>query len=265
MMNLTRTITKATESLTSISQGLAPRWSAGLSYSYTDAKYDISQNFTSQSGGLNLGYTQSVQDSFSAGVNYSDKNYDEVEISEIPEIPNIYSDYYTVRFNLGWTHAFSPHKTLSVSAGPAYLNYVDQDDYWTQYFDIIYTSQFKNGSWFVEANGGFDDRAFDGLNQGVSEYQRAGTGVSWQVAKDVSASLGASMRNDGFLQNPLTSDEKTYNAYANLSYRFWRWFYVSGRYWYVNVVDSDINANDREEHRFFITLGASRELYRWIH
>ena len=66
------------------------------------------------------------------------------------------------------------------------------------------------------------------------------------------------------LENPLVSDEKTYAAYVNLSYRFWRWFYVSGRYYYVNV-DRDLNGADSEEHRFFITLGASRELYRWKH
>jgi hypothetical protein len=84
------------------------------------------------------------------------------------------------------------------------------------------------------------------------------------VAKDVSASLGASIQNDTFLENPLAADETTYNAYGNISYRFWRWFYVSGRYFYTNV-QSDRDADDSEEHRFFITLGASRELYRWIH
>jgi hypothetical protein len=206
-------------------------------------------------------------DTFFAGLNYYEKKYETLDLPEIPDLPDTKinrSDYYAVRANLGWTHAFSPHKTLSISAGPAYLHYVDQDDYWTQYFDISYTSLFKNGSWFVGANGGFDDRAFDGLNQGVSEYQQARTGVSWQVAKDVSASLGANIRSDGFLENPLTSDETTYNAYANLSYRFSRWFYVSGRYWYVNS-QRDFPAIDSEEHRFFITLGASRELYRWIH
>ncbi len=39
-------------------------------------------------------------------------------------------------------------------------------------------------------------------------------------------------------------------------------FIVSGRYVYTQV-NSDTNDRDYVDHRFFITLGASRELYRW--
>ena len=246
-----------------LSYGFSPQWNTSLSYNYIDAQFDISKDFIIHDAGFNLNYVHSVQDTLFGSIKYYEKNYESIEISYVP-IGR--SDYYAVRGNLGWTHNFSPQKTLSMSAGPEYLNFENEDPYTTAYFDLNYTSQFENGSWFIRANGGFDDRNFDGrdLREGVSEYQRVSTGVRWQVAKNLSASLGANIRTDDFLENPLNSNEKTYNAFANLSYRFSRWFYVSGRYWYIKN-DAELNIDNYDEHRFFITLGASKELYRWIH
>ena len=99
-------------------------------------------------------------------------------------------------------------------------------------------------------------------DQGLSEFQRVSGGISWLLAKDLSASLGAYIRTDGFLEDPLQSDEKEYNGTASLRYSFARWYYVSGRYVY-NQVDADINLDDYVDHRFFITLGFSKELNRW--
>ncbi len=121
-----------------ISQRFSRQWSSGLSYSYTDTKYDISEDSTSHAVGFNLGYTHSVRDSFSAGVNYFEKNYDIID----PETPDARNDYYTVSGSLGWTHAFSPTKTLSMSGGPAYVHRTDEDNDTSQNFDIRYTQQF---------------------------------------------------------------------------------------------------------------------------
>ena len=248
-------------------------WNTSLSYSYTDADFDITEDYIGHDVDFNLNYVHSLslRDSISAGLDYhyNEKNYD-IPSADIPIGPSDYkSSYYSVGANLGWTHAFSPRKRLSMSAGPTYLKRDDDTERISASFNINYTSQFENGSWFVGANGGFSDnfdetRYFDRADEGLSEYQSINTGVSWQVAKDLSASLGASIRNDSFLENPLASDEKTYLAFGNISYSFWRWFYVSGRYVYTNV-QYDPDANDYQEHRFFITLGTSRELYRWIH
>ena len=153
-----------------------------------------------------------------------------------------------------------------MSGGLSVYHEDNRDDEQSPNFNINYTSQFEHGSWFIGANGGYTDRSFEGISQdqGISKSQRIQAGADWQVAKDVNAGIGASIINDNYLGNPLASDEKTYNAYGNISYRFWRWFYVSGRYYYVKT-DAEVSADDSLEHRFFITLGASRELYRWIH
>ena len=64
--------------------------------------------------------------------------------------------------------------------------------------------------------------------------------------------------------NSTKDDEETYNANASLHYRFMRWFYLSGRYVYTQVVSNDSD-DEYVNHSFFIRLGASRELKRWIH
>ena len=113
--------------------------------------------------------------------------------------------------------------------------------------------------------GGLDDRSLEGdVDEGLSEYVTAMTGISWQVAKDLSASLGASVRDDNYLQDTDESDEKTYTANASLSYSFMRYFSLSGRYVYTQVV-ADNSDDEYVDHRFFISLGASKELKRWIH
>ena len=244
----------------SITQGLGPRWSSGVSYNYTDARFDISEDFTTNDVGANLSYTRSVKDSFYVSAAYYEKNYDSIP-ADNPD--NLY-DLYTVSGSLGWTHNFSPRKTLTMSAGTSYYHKDNGDEGNTPNFNVNFTSTFEKGSWFIGANGGFTDTSFYGsyTEQGVSEYQKGFIGVTWLLAKDLNAGLGATLRSDSFLENPLASDEKTYSAYANLSYRFWRWFYVSGRYYYVKN-ETDPDTYNSTDHRFFITLGASRELYRW--
>ena len=248
------------------------QWNSSLTYSYldanfedsdnyTDANFDDSEDFTTHSAGFNLGYSHSVWNSYSAGVNYSEKNYDTDSI-EVPVDDR--NDYYTVSGNLGWTHAFSPTKTLSMSAGPSYVHRDKDDSRMSGNGNVNYTSAFENGSWFVGAFAGLDDRSLGGdADEDLSEYKRAMTGVSWQVAEDLSASLGASFRDDEFLTST-GNDEETYNANARLHYSFGRYFHLSGRYVYTQVV-ADNSEDEYVNHRFLITLGASKELKRWIH
>ena len=211
--------------------------------------------------GFNLGYSYSVWNSYSAGVNYNEKNY-ETESIEISDDNR--NDWYTVSGSLGWTHAFSPTKTLSMSAGPSYVHRDKDDSKTSGNGSVNYTSAFEKGSWFVGAFAGLDDRSLDGdADEDLSEYKRAATGVGWQVAKDLNASLGASFRDDEFLSST-KDDQETYNANASLSYSFMRWYSLSGRYVYTQVV-ADNSEDEYVNHSFFITLSASRELKRWIH
>ena len=126
------------------------QWSSSLSYSYTDANYDKSEeDFTAHNAGFNLGYSHSVWNSYSAGANYNEKNYD-TDSTENPRDDR--NDYYTVGGNLGWTHAFSPTKTLSMSGGATHVNQGDSGrDKTSPNFNVNYTSLFENGSWFAGA------------------------------------------------------------------------------------------------------------------
>jgi hypothetical protein len=238
-----------------ILQGLGPRWSSGLSFTYTDANFEEREDFVTHDVGVNLGYRHSVRDSFSGSINYAEKKYD---------TGGNRNDNYIVSGNLGWVHGFSPQKTLYISGGPSYYHEDNGEDKLAPNISIDFTSNFEHGSWFLGARSGFSETSFQGYENadGISKYQLIQTGVSWQVAENITAGLGANIRNDSFEENPPKSDEMAYSAYGNITYRFWRWFYLSGRYYYVQV-DSDMDTSDSEEHRFFITLGASGELYRW--
>ena len=244
----------------SIAYWFNPQWNTSLSYNYTDAQFDITENFKTHRGNFNLNYVHSIKNTYFAGLAYYKKDY-EIEAVVVP-LEN--SNYQAYRANLGWTHNFSPQKTFSITAGPSYVENDDEEEYWTGYFDISLRSRFEKGSWFIRADGGLDDRSFDALssNQDLSDYQRVSGGVSWQMAKNLSANLNAFIRTDDFLQNPLESLEKESTGTASLSYRFSRWFFISGRYVY-NQINADINTDDYVDHRFFVTLGASKELYRW--
>jgi hypothetical protein len=255
------------------------QWNSSLSYSYLDANFDDSDNytdanfvdsedFTTHNAGFTLGYSHSVWNSYSAGVNYNEKNYD-TDSTEIPDDnrnddSDTRNDWYTVSGNLGWTHAFSPTKTLSMSGGPSYVHRDKDDSKTAGNGSVNYTSAFETGSWFVGAFTGLDDRSLDGdADEDLSEYKSAMTGVGWQVAKDLSASLGASFRDDEFLTSA-EDDQETYNANASLSYSFMRWYSLSGRYSYTQVV-TDNSEDEYVNHSFFIKLSASKELKRWIH
>jgi len=237
-----------------------PQWNTSLAYNYTDARFDISEDFQTHRANFNLSYVHSVQNTYFAELGYYKKDYD----IEPPATPLDKINYQAYRSSLGWTHHFSPQKTFSIAAGPSWVDEDGGEDYWTGYFDISLKSRFETGSWYIRADGGLDDRSFDSLSttQDISDYQRASAGVSWQAAKDLTANLEAYFRTDDFLQNPFDSNQKEYNGTASLSYRLSSWLYLSGRYVYTKV-DADINDDDYVDHRFFITLGASKELYRW--
>ncbi len=237
------------------------QWNSSLSYSYTDANFDDTQDYTLHNAGFSVGYAHSVWNSFSAGINYAEKNFDTASF-EIPEDDK--NDYYTVSGNLGWTHAFSPTETLFMSAGPSYVSRDNENSKTAGNFNINYTSAFEHWSWFAGADGGLDDRSLNGdPDEDLSEYKRLAAGANFQLDENLSAGLGASFRDDEFLSTD-NDDEETYNANASLHYRFMRWFYLSGRYMYTQVVSNDSD-DEYVNHSFFVTLGASRELKRWIH
>ena len=238
-----------------VSYWFNPQWNTNFSYQYTNAEFDITQDSIAHSWGVGLNYVQSVQDTFSFGLQYLGKDYDEI-------VPTGRSDYYTVGANFGWTHAFSPQKTLSLTVGPTYVDRESDDSTTTTSFTVNFKNSFENGSWFIEANGGYDDRSFDAENQGLSEYQQISGGINWQLTQDLSANLGAYFRRDNYVEESPEKDENEYNGTASLRYSFGRWYFISGRYVY-NQVDADVNANDYADHRFYITLGFSKELNRW--
>lgn len=249
---------KYNEPWINLSYWFNPQWNSSISYTYTDAQFDISEDSTSHDVGFTLNHVLSVQDTVFGGLRYFEKNYDTPAAGS----PADQDDYYLIRANLGWTHAFSPQKSLSMTAGPTYVDMDNDDSSTTGFFDVNYMNNFENGSWFIRADGGYEDRSFDAVNQGLSEYQRLSGGISWLLAKDLSANLGAYIRRDSYQEAPSNGDEKEFNATAGLRYSFARWYYVSGRYIY-NQLNADINSNDYVDHRFFITLGFSKELNRW--
>lgn len=242
----------------SISYAFNPQWNNNLSYNYLDASFDISEDFKTHRVNYNLNYLYSARNTYFFGLAYYQKDYDR----DTAVIPFERDNYKATRGNLGWTLHYSPKTTFSITAGPSYVEDDSGEEYWTGYFDTSLHSRFKTGSWFIRADGGLDDRSFDGADQDLSEYQRVSGGVNWWMSKNWSAGLKGYVRTDDFLQNPLESNEIIYNGIASLRYSFARWYFVSARYVY-NEVDADIELNSYVDHRVFITLGFSKDLNRW--
>jgi hypothetical protein len=236
-----------------------PQWNTSLAYKYTDAEFDLSEDFITHDLGFNLNFMFSKHDRVAATIEYFKKDYEILQEDFINQL----SDFYAVYAQLGWRHYFSPHRTISISAGPIFLHINNEnDDSTIPYFNIDYRRGFENGFWYIRAEGGLADRSFEAADEGLSEFLQLSEGIRLQVAKNVSANFSVYLRNDNLLETYTEYDEKTFNATADLTYEFARWYFLSALYGF-NKLNSDIDSNDYVDHRFFITLGFSKEMYRW--
>lgn len=188
--------------------------------------------------------------------------------------------------SLGWNHDFTSQLRLTVSGGPSFLkreNSSLESDY-NAYAGL--TKDFFHSSLSVYGEKGYDQESFDGRRSGLTDFWRVGADYSYQFTENLAGTLTGAYRNSRREEPPaadavvilegedsgagvavLPEDfeytDEFYDAGASLSYSFMRWYSVTGGYRYLKR-DSDLaGSSNYDEHLFFITLTASRELFRW--
>ncbi len=191
-------------------------------------------------------------------------------------------------FALGWSHDFTPHLHLTLSGGPSFAKIENRDwesDY-NAYVDL--TKDFMHASFRVYGEQGYEMANFDGRRSGPSIFWRSGVDYNHQISEYLTGSIFAGYRNyqrsqlpdvvgvviiegeddgTGDINLPESDNfeytEDFYDAGLSLSYSFLRWYTVTGGYRYSNFESELPSSSNYDEHRFFITLTASKELFRW--
>ncbi len=186
---------------------------------------------------------------------------------------------------LGFNYDISQRLHVTLSGGPSWVvrdNSSTETDY-NAYGGI--TWDFLHGTTTLFAGKSYVQDNFDGRGSGLTDSWDTGVTLNYQLTRNLTAVFSATYTHDQRQQLPLAQTvilvdqeqpvptefnrfeytEKDYDAGASLTYTFLRWYSLTGGYRYYNH-DSDLNANGADsyhEHRAYIELAVSKELFRW--
>ena len=180
----------------------------------------------------------------------------------------------------GWSHDFSRALQMTLSGGPSFVTFEDSstDTSYNAYAGLNWNFA-RNTSLTANSSYGYDFDNFDGDRTGLSQTWRTNLGYSYQFSPRLSFSLSSGyQRSDQEepiattvlldLEGENTADDdvsrytdETYDAGLALSYNFLRWYSISASYRYAHYQSE--NDPNYDEHRVYLTLSTSRELFRW--
>lgn len=181
--------------------------------------------------------------------------------------------------SLGWSHDFSRAVSITLSGGPSFVTYEERstDTGYNAYAGLIWGFH-KHASLTANSSYGYEFNNFDGDSTGLSQTWTSTLGYSYQFSPRLSLSLSSGYTRSDIKEPVATtvlldlegkntaSDsisyiEESYNAGLILSYNFLRWYTVSASYRYADYQsENDLNY---DEHRVYLTLSTSKELFRW--
>ena len=186
---------------------------------------------------------------------------------------------------LGFNYDISQRLHVTLSGGPSWVvrdNSSTETDY-NAYGGI--TWDFLHGTTTLFAGKSYVQDNFDGRGSGLTDSWDTGVTLDYQLTRNLTAAFSATYTHDQRQQLPLAQTaifvdqeqpaptefnrfeytEKDYDAGASLTYTFLRWYSLTGGYRYYNH-DSDLTADGADsyhEHRAYIELAVSKELFRW--
>ncbi|TKB12072.1 hypothetical protein [Desulforhopalus sp. IMCC35007] len=236
---------------------------------YNQSEEEFSDDLEEYQFLLQLNYDWRTHDRLFSLYSYDATDYESVlrEDAAIHEI------------TLGWSHDFSRALHMTLSGGPSFATYDERstDTGYNAYAGLIW--DFQHASLTANSSYGYEFDNFDGDRTGLSQTWRSELGYSYQFSPQLSLSLSTGYeRSDN--EEPLattvllnlegedTTDdnvteytEESYDVGLTLSYNFLRWYTVSASYRYADY-QSEID-RDYDEHRVYLTLSASKEIFRW--
>ncbi len=201
------------------------------------------------------------------------------------------NNYSVHNVAFGFDYDVSQHWHITLSGGPSwgsFDNSATETDY-NAHGGLIW--DFLHGSATVFVDKFYDQSNFDGRRSGLTDTWETGISADYQLTESLTATISANYTNNRRLEYPVpetvvvvgdiedtiseeTSQEqfgrilyreKDYDAGFTLNYSFWRWYTISSGYRYYKH-DSDLSENGADsyhEHRAFVVLTYSKELFRW--
>lgn len=234
----------------SVSHEINRQWQAEAGYTFTEGifdRYDSRQHTTN----AKLIYRLTPHKAIYGFGNFSTTDYSD-------DRPG----YDTVGGRLGYSQQIDQQSDIDLGAG---LSSTGRDgDSSTSAFDysLAYRRQFERGTFSLDGAGGFDDRQFNGENDGLSKFWSIKPVLRYQLAEKLASSLYALYRDDKYIERTPEQTEKSYEAGGSLDWSFSRWYTAGIRYVY-HKLDSNIAGNDYDDHRLYLTLSAAKELWKW--
>ena len=200
-------------------------------------------------------------------------------------------DYRVHNVAVGFDYDLSRHWHITLSGGPSWGSFDNSSTEMDYNAHGGLTWEFLHGSATLFVDKSYDQSNFDGRRSGLTDAWETGISADYQLTESLTATVSANYTNNRRLEYPvpetvvLVGDdvlagadevpaeefnrilyrEKDYNAGFSLNYSFWRWYTVSTGYRYYKH-DSDLSENGADsyhEHRAFIELSYSNELFRW--
>ena len=200
------------------------------------------------------------------------------------------NDYKVHNVAFGFDYDLSQHWHITLSGGPSWGSF-DNSPTETDYnVHGGLTWDFMHGSATVFVDKSYDQSNFDGRRSGLTDAWETGISADYQLTESLTATVSANYTNNRRLEYPVPETvviigdrgvqdqltpreefgqilyrEKDYDAGFSLNYSFWRWYTISSGYRYYKH-DSDLSENGADsyhEHRAFVVLTYSKELFRW--
>ena len=238
---------------TSLSYRFNNYWGMLASYRYVRGDFDNAPDLETHNPGLRLNYLYSPKTTFFGHYGYSKTDY----------TGNLRPSNKTQSVGFGTDHEIDPQTNISFFAG---FSRADKKTASRDAFNygLNLTKKLQKGSLRIDGNGGFDQADFDGTNFGLSRYWSLKGYLDYQLTEKSKLNAYLEYRNDKYLNQIPTAKENAYSGGGGYSFVFARWYTISFQYGYLQVNgDNSASAKDYIDHRFYVALGAAKELWRW--
>lgn len=235
----------------SISHRFNHQWRSDLSYGFTKGNFDLSNDIKTHDSSLRVNYQMTPANTIFGNYGFTKTNYE-----------NNPDDYTVQSGSLGWGHDFSQFTTLQVSGGTSYADREIGANESGATYSFSLNRELQHGSFSFTGDGGFDELHYNGTSDGISRFWSLQGALTYQLLEKVSSSINGLFREDNYLERAPEEKEKTYGGGITFSYAFHRWYTLSLNYMYRHL-DADIDVNDYDDHRLFLALAVTKELWRW--
>ena len=172
------------------------------------------------------------------------------------------TDYHTTGGQLGYSQQLDEKTALSCAAGYSVTEIDNGQDSDGMNYTLSLRRMLEKGAFSLTGAGGYENQQFNGENLGLSQFWSFKSTIAYQLAERLSSAAYALYSNNKYIQDIPERKDNSYEVGGSLSWSFYRWYAAGVRYVF-HKLDSNQAGNDYEDHRVFMTLSASKDLWIW--